>query len=41
LWRRVDRQARHKIPIDHNWKRTRYGAVAICIDSSAGIRGEV
>ena len=39
VWRRVVGQTRHKIPTDRNWYRTRYGAVAICIDSSAGIRG--
>ena len=39
VWRRIVRQTRHKIPTDRNWKRTRYGAGAICIDSSTGIRG--
>ena len=33
MWRRVVRQARHRVPTDRHW------AVAICIDSSAGIRG--
>jgi len=33
----VVRQTRHKIPTDRNWKRTRYGAVTICIDPSTGL----
>ena len=40
VWRRVDRQTRYKIPTGRNWKRTRYGAVAVCIDL-AGTGGEV
>ena len=37
MWRRVVRQTLHKTPTDPNWKRTRYGAVAICIDSSTDV----
>ena len=39
MGRRVVRQTRHKVPTDRKWKRTRQGAVAICTDSSTGIRG--
>ena len=39
VWRCVVQQTRHKIPKDRNWKRTRYGAAAIRIDSLAGMRG--
>ena len=39
VWRRVVRKTRHEIPTDRNWKRTRQGAMAVCIASSAGVRG--
>jgi hypothetical protein len=38
VWRRLVRQKRRKITEGRNWKMTRYGAVAVCIESSAGIR---